>query len=277
MTEGDTIDRTLPLPNTIDSLARDLRSLGLSAGMTVIVHSSLSSIGWVCGGAVAVILALEQVLGRNGTLVMPAHSGDLSDPAPWQNPPVPQAWWESIRESMPSFDRNLTPTRGMGVIAETFRKQRGVVRSNHPTTSFAAWGKHSRAVTKVRKLDFSMDRDSPLGRIYGLDGYVLLLGVGHDSNTSIHLAEYIAEFEGKRVVNCHSPIRRNGKRVWQEYRDLEFSTDDFEDVGRDFEREAKCNIGMVGKAVAKLMKQRELVDFAVKWLKDHRVQRDRSN
>src|SRR5450756_3153555 len=104
MSEADAIDRTLQGPGTVDSLSRDLNSLGVTEGMIVIVHSSLSSIGWVCGGSVGVVLALEQTLGIDGTLIMPTHSGDLSDPAKWENPPVPQAWWQSIRDNMPAYD-----------------------------------------------------------------------------------------------------------------------------------------------------------------------------
>jgi aminoglycoside 3-N-acetyltransferase len=270
MNEADTIDQNQPLPNTIDSLCVDLHSLGLSAGMTAIIHSSLSSIGWVCGGAVAVILSLEQIVGRKGTLVMPAHSGDLSDPGPWKNPPVPQQWWPSIRENMPAYDKDMTPTRGMGAIVETFRKQRGVSRSLHPNNSFAAWGRHSRYITRSKKLDFSMDMNSPLGCMYKLDGHVLLLGVGHDSNTSLHLAEYLAEYEGKRVVDCYSPVQWKGKRKWQKYQDLEFNWDDFEEIGKAFEKGGGCRTGIVGKAVAKLMLQRELVDFAVHWMHENR-------
>ena len=132
-------DRT-SFPATVESLTADLSALGIRAGTALMVHSSLSSLGWVNGGAVAVILALEQVLGSDGTLIMPTHTSDYSDPAYWQAPPVPQAWWQTIRDTMPAFDPSLTPTWSMGVIPETFRKQRGTQRSAHPQESFAAKG-----------------------------------------------------------------------------------------------------------------------------------------
>ena len=52
------------------------------------VHSSLSKIGWVCGAEVSVIQALLEVVGEEGTIVMPAHTGDNSDPSVWENPPI---------------------------------------------------------------------------------------------------------------------------------------------------------------------------------------------
>jgi aminoglycoside 3-N-acetyltransferase len=84
--ESDAIQRTQGDPATLQSLKADLSALGVAPGMTLLVHSSLSALGWVCGGPVAVILALESVLGPSGMLVMPTHSGDLSDPAEWENP-----------------------------------------------------------------------------------------------------------------------------------------------------------------------------------------------
>ena len=91
MREKDLIDRTSE-PRTRRSLAADLRQLGLEPGAVVIVHSSLSSLGWVCGGSVAVALALMDVLTESGTLVIPTHSAEYSDPGKWENPPVPESW-----------------------------------------------------------------------------------------------------------------------------------------------------------------------------------------
>ena len=75
----------MPLPNTADSLFLDLSNLGLRSGTTVMVHSSLGKVGWTVGGPVAVIRALLEVLGHEGTLVMPAESPNVSDPSGWND------------------------------------------------------------------------------------------------------------------------------------------------------------------------------------------------
>jgi aminoglycoside 3-N-acetyltransferase len=77
------------------------------------VHSSLSRLGYVVGGAHTLVLALLAAIGSEGTLVMPTHSGDLTDPAGWMHPPVPEAWWAALRDQMPAYDQALTPTRGV--------------------------------------------------------------------------------------------------------------------------------------------------------------------
>ena len=134
MPEGQVVHKT-ETPVTVESLQADFEALGIEKGMVLLVHSSLSAMGWVCGGPVAVIIALQEVLGETGTLVMPTHSTDLSEPSQWGNPPVPESWWQTIRETMPAYDPDLTPTRSMGKIAETFRKQKGVP-PQHASTEF---------------------------------------------------------------------------------------------------------------------------------------------
>jgi aminoglycoside 3-N-acetyltransferase len=262
-----------PEPVTVSGLVTDLRALGLQPGSIVLVHSSLSKMGWVCGGAVAVILALEEVLGAEGTLVMPAHCGENSDPAMWRNPPVPESWVPTIRNQMPGYDPNLTPTRAMGRIPETFRKQKGVIRSGHPQDSFAAYGRYAARITSNHLLAFGLGQDSPLQRIYELDGWVLLLGVGHGNNTSLHLGEYRANFRGKKIVENGASMLVDGSPRWVTFQDIDLNSDDFDQIGEDYFKTFPnlVNQGKVGLCDALLLKQRPLVDFAVGWMEKNRV------
>lgn len=272
MPEGQVVGKTKTL-STVESLRDDFEALGIEKGMVLLVHSSLSAIGWVCGGPVAVIIALQEVLGETGTLVMPAHSTDLSDPSQWKNPPVPESWWETIRETMPAYDPDLTPTRSMGKIAETFRKQGGVLRSAHPQSSFCARGPQASSIINNHALAYGFGEHSPLARIYDLDGSVLLLGVDHSSNTSIHLAEYRADFSSKRVVQEGAPISRAGARSWTTFEDIDVDDSDFDRLGEDFLRSDAGKVvrrGKVGIANCQRMPQRAVVDFAVDWLGKNR-------
>ena len=172
------------------SLAAEFRNLGLGHGDVILLHSSLKSLGWVCGGAEAVVLALLDCLGDDGTLVVPTHTGDNSDPAGWECPPVPEDWWPTIRASMPPYDPHTSRTRGMGVICETVRSWPGAVRSSHPETSFAAVGHRAASIMADHSHGCRLGEHSPLGRLEEANARVLLLGVGFDTCTAFHLAEY---------------------------------------------------------------------------------------
>ncbi len=272
MSEDKVVKKT-KTPATIESLQTDLRTLGIRPGMVVLVHSSLSAMGWVCGGSVAVVTALQKVLGSIGTLVMPAHSSGLSEPSKWESPPVPESWWPVIRENMPAYDPALTPTHAMGIIAETFRKQRGVLRSSHPLDSFCACGPQASHIVNDHSLSFGMGEHSPLARIYDLDGFVLLLGVSHGNNTSMHLAEYRATFSTRRIVQEGAPISASGSRIWATFEDVDIDSSDFDRIGEDFLRSDAGKVvrqGKVGLASCQFMPQRDVVDFMVGWLEENR-------
>ena len=112
---------------------------------------------------------------------------------------------------------------------------------------------------------------SPLARLYKLDARVLLLGVGHANNTSLHLAEYRAVWPGKRYERQGAPIWLNGQRHWVTFKDVELDSDDFDALGADMERETTIvQRGLVACAEVRLMAQRELVDYGVAWIERHR-------
>lgn len=165
--------------------------------------------------------ALEEALRPEGTLAGPTHSGDWSYPAGWVNLPVPESWWPLIQEGMPAYDPFLTPTRGMGSIPDCLLRQPGTRRSSHPQTSFAARDPRAVEVVGSHQLSDPLGEGAPLARIYDLGGWVLLLGVGHDSNTSLHLAEYRADWPSKRRLSRGAPIHVAGERRWVAFEDLD--------------------------------------------------------
>ena len=155
-------------------LARDLRTAGIHEGDILVVHSALSKVGWVLGGPQEVIHALQDVLGPAGTLVMPTFSFSL---AGWQLPP---------------FDPWKTASR-VGILTDTFWRQRDVLRSHHPTHSVAAWGCHAHEFIDGPLSYGPLGTGSPLDRVREAGGRILLLGVGQNRNSTVHLAEARAE------------------------------------------------------------------------------------
>lgn len=268
MSEADAIEM-VDEPATVDTLASDLRTLGIEPGETLLVHSSLSALGYVVAGAPSVVDALRSAVTEDGTLVMPTFTSHYTDPTVWSNPPVPDEWIDRIVESRPAYRPAVTPTRGMGAIPECFRTYPDVIRSAHPTYSFSAWGAKAEEIVADHDLAFGLGEGSPLGRLYDRDARVCFLGTDHLTNSSLHLSEHRADIP---IGTTHNrvPIEKNGQRTFVEYEELETDTDDFDALGADFEREVGAIEGSVGAASVKLFDQRALVDFGVTWLEEHR-------
>jgi aminoglycoside 3-N-acetyltransferase len=257
------------LPPTRASLAADLTALGLREGDTVIVHSSLRAVGWVPGGPVAMVQALLDALGPAGTLVVPTQTMGNSDPRHWQRPPVPEAWWPVVREHMPAFDPAVTPSRGLGALAEMVRTWPGAVRSDHPHTSFAAVGARAAELMATHELDSQLGEGSPLAALERADARVLLLGVGFDVCTTFHLAEYRVP-SPKTEFGC-AMLTEHG-REWVTYTDVATDSDDFDKLGAAYEPTATLRRGRIGAADARLFPVAEAVAFAVDWLRANRTE-----
>ncbi len=274
MSEADAVALSTDGPVTRAWLVRDLRALGVAPGMLLLAHCSLSRLGWVCGGAVTVVAALREVLGAEGTLAMPAFSGDNSDPSQWRHPGVPESWWDVIRESMPAYSCH-SPLREMGAVAEYFLHLPGVLRSASPGCSWAAQGPLAQAVTDGHSLDYALGEHSPLARCYDLGGFVLSLGTAR--TTVLHLAEYRADYPGKRFYTGGSAVLTDGQRRWMAHEELHGNNDDFEALRLDFMRSVPpgpdtWREGSVAyHPTTRLFAVRPLVDYAVGWMEEHRL------
>jgi len=262
--------QTTRRPQTRASLTRDLAGLGVASGDTLVVHSSLKSLGWVCGAEQTAVHALLDAVGRTGTVVVPTQTMDNTDPSGWRNPPVPEDWWPTIRAQTPAFDPRITPSARMGRIAEAVRTWPGAVRSPHPQTSFAAVGARAGELMDHHPLDCRLGEDSPLARLERADARILLLGTGFDTCTALHLAEYRVPRPTTEESSC-AVLTADGDRTWTTFTDVAPDSHDFPRLGSDLEARGGVVRGRVGEAAARLFSLPDAVAFATSWLTGHRA------
>lgn len=224
----------------------------------MITHASLSSLGQVAGGAAAVIDSLRAAVGPAGTLVAPAFTPRVSDPAPAAG--VPDARVLAERAAVPLFHPDLPST--MGAVAEALRTSPGALRSGHPQASVAALGPHAKDIVAHQPLSFALATDSPFGRLYDLDAQILLIGVGHNRNSFLHHVE--GRTPRPRLKLRRFPLLIEGERVWCEAVDVADDNNRFFPVlGREFELAHGIRPFRAGTAECRLLPARALVDFAV--------------
>ncbi len=260
---------TEPDPRALQTrpgIAADLERLGVGGGQLLMVHSSLSSLGYVIAGAQTVVGALLDVLGPRGTLVMPAFSPEISDPVGWDDPTFTGEALSIARDNLPTFDPAITPT-SMGAIAETFRTWPGALRSAHPQVSVTALGPLAPKIVAPHELEWGQGAGSPFERLYDLDTKILLLGVGFNRATILHYAESLVP-HGRRKTRS-IPIDQNGERSWTSVPDVgdDLNTH-FPRIGEEFVKTGGAAVGFIGKAPSTLVSSRDLVEFGTAYLSD---------
>jgi len=223
-------------------IVEQLRALGVSAGDVLLVHTSFRAVRPLEGGPTGLIEALEQSIGPHGTLVMPSWTG--SD--------------EEV------FEPATTPASpDLGVVADTFWRQAGALRSAHPF-AFAASGPRASVVTSDPLPLPPHAPQSPVGRVHDLDGLVLLLGVGHDANTTIHLAEILSNVPYRVMKSC--TIERDGRPERVEYGENDHCCQRFALLDDWLRARGLQSEGPVGHAHARLMRARDVVSVVCEQL-----------
>ncbi|MFI1721080.1 aminoglycoside N(3)-acetyltransferase [Streptomyces sp. NPDC020489] len=256
---------------TAACLTARLRALGVEKGMTLLLHSSLRAVGPVRGGGATVLRALRDALGPEGTLVVPTFTeGNSLTSRTYlrMTQGLTPHQLLSYREHMEPFSAASTPSQGMGRLAEEVRVTPGATRSTHPQASFAALGPEAARVTSGHALDCLLGERSPLGRLYERQAHVLLLGVGWETCSAFHLAEYRRPRPPRRRYDCRV-LTETGPR-WTAFVDVDLDDSDFGTLGRCLEAAAGTGgpiaRGRVGAADSRLFPLRWAVDAAGHWM-----------
>jgi aminoglycoside N3'-acetyltransferase len=227
---------------TRGELVTQLRSLGIGPGDVLLVHSSFRAVRPVEEGPAGLIAALLEAVGAEGTLVMPSWTGD--DDA--------------------VFDPATTPASpDLGVVPDTFWRLEGVQRSTHPF-AFAAAGPHAESILRDPLPLPPHIPASPVGRVHELDGRILLLGVDHEVNTTLHLAELLAEVPYR--VRKSITVRENGMPRRIDYGENDHCTRRFSLLDTWLEARGLQATGRVGRAAGRLVRARDVVTLALERL-----------
>jgi len=242
---------------TADELVQDLRALGVTAGATLMAHSSLSAIGQVAGGPETVIRAMLSALGPDGTLVLPTFRDGVSLEGLHKTAPPGKL---AEASALPVFDPHTAPTN-MGAIPEAFRHWPGVIRSAHPSVSVCCLGPRSREIAEPHHLEWGEGAGSPFERLHAMDVHLLLLGVWFNRLTMLHYAEQLVE--GGRRKTRITPTPAGIVLTPDVGNDMDTH---FPLIGEGFMTTGAARKGRVGAAESVLMTARPVVDFARRYL-----------
>ena len=251
---------------TKEDLTAALKQLGVEEGMTLEVHTSLSSFGFVVGGAQTVVDALLESVGYEGTVAMPMQNAQNTDPSAWVNPPIVHELQQVIRDHMPPYNRRESDTDHMGAVVENMRRREGVAISFSPSLAYVAWGKYAKLICGRQPLHFPLGESSPTAHLYDVDGYALLLGVPYRNCTALHLAEYRSGV--RPIITNGGAVEMGGQRVWKKYLDIETDADVFDEAGELMEKFLDIHKMKIGNADCLLFSIKEAVDFLSQYLQN---------
>jgi aminoglycoside 3-N-acetyltransferase len=268
-----------PAPLTGPELLAGLQRIGVASGGIVMVHASLSRLGWVVGGSEAVVRSLLAAVGPSGTICAQVS---------WQETPLdllghPASHRRAYAAApLPFVPEVAEAARFEGRLAERVRTWPGARRSANADTGVAAVGAQADWLVEPHGPDDGFGRGTPYARLVQAGGQVLLLGAPLETISLLHHAEAIARVREKRRVRYRLPVAGAGGVVqWRDCEDLDVRNGPvpYERVVRDGEPPlaviARAALaagvgerGRIGAAPCHLFSAAPLVRFARRWLEE---------
>jgi aminoglycoside 3-N-acetyltransferase len=236
---------------------------GIIAGDTVVVHGSLKRVGWISGGANTVVDALMQVVGQQGTVIVPAQYTANLDPGLLE-PPVDPQMAQNLRLSQPPFRHKATHLPTMGALTTAVQLDERSRMSDHPTCAVLAIGKHAKWITTDHPLTPAFGPGSPYDKARELNAKVLLIGVDYAVVSALHTVQ-VQTKSLPWVIHSVSmgPLEAPHRT---EYLDLAYSTIGFNALGKAFELAHPVTMTPLGQAVMRSFQLNDLLGFAKTWM-----------
>jgi aminoglycoside 3-N-acetyltransferase len=251
---------------TQEDLIDQIKASGIQAGDVLELHTSLKSMGFILGGANAILEAFLHVLTHEGTLVMAAQAWDNSEPAYFEHPPIAIDLYEQLRNHHPIFQGKQEDIHKMGALAQVMQRHNQVYISNHPQVAMMAIGKHAKWITQEHKLEDMFSERSPLGRLRELKAKVLLIGVDYDACTAMHLGEHLS---GVRPIGIQgSRILVKDKMIWEKFLTYMYDSDDFKAIGVSMESNGLVQQARFAQANTKLIPYETLIRFTQSYFRN---------
>jgi aminoglycoside 3-N-acetyltransferase len=248
---------------TVETLTEHFKALKIEAGDVIEVHASLDALGFICGGAEAVLTALLKVIGHEGTLVTNAHQPLNQDPA-LLDLPIALEEYPTYRKMMVAYHGKQSSINQMDDLSYALQLKDLALVSPHPTYALMAYGKQAKWITQTHPLEDSFSDHSPYGKCLELKAKVLLMGVDYSVVSSLHLAEYQSKIRPLEVKGA--ALIKEGQRKWVEYMDYAYQTDYLNEVGMMLEADHQVSIIALGNSQSKLFMLEKAIDMAKAYL-----------
>lgn len=266
-------DQAAPRPalHTRSGLGQDLVRLGIGQGDTVMVHAAMRRVGRALNGPDALIGALLDATGPDGTVVAYTDWDAAYEELVDGDGRVAASWREHVAPFDPLRSR---ARRGNGILAEFIRTWPGALRSGNPGASVAAIGAQAQWITADHPLDYGYGEGTPLAKLVALNGKVLMVGAPLDTMTLLHHAEHLARMPGKRIRRVEVPFAAGGGTCWRMIEEFDtcdpvvsgLAADYFAAIVEEFLATGQGRRGLIGAAMSTLVAAAGITAFAVQWL-----------
>ena len=244
------------------------KELGIQPGMVIEVHGSLQNT-LVTGNAQTIIDALLDVIGYEGTILLPLHCTSNTEPSTWTKPIIQPSIVPTIRKRLPAYSNKNSDTYENGILSENLRRRDNVIFSSHPNKGYIAIGKYAKQLCQNHSNNFAFSIDSPSNKLLELKGYILLLDSTYKNISSLNLSQYYYDTH-PIIINC-AMVNDQGHKTFNKYLDIQHNNTIYDIIGSILENQGQVNKITINKSSIKLIPFDKILNTTIKYINNNSI------